>query len=245
MLYTLSMHFHDLWLVLVGFVSEILGTVSGFGSSTFFVPAGLFFESLYFVMALTSILHCFSNFSKITLFREHFSWKNFTKLAIPSIFLTGFGAIASRWISIENLVHFLGGFLILISVLFFIGKEHIQKIHLPTGSALAGLSGFITGLLGTGGALRGLVLSAMRMEKSQFVVMSAAMDLGGDLLRMVIYLWSGYMDWTQWFYIPLLAGAALLGAFLGKRILDKIDQAVFEKVVSVMVFISGILMLIR
>ncbi len=236
---------HDLYLVLIGFFSEVLGTVSGFGSSTFFVPAGLFFESLYFVMALTSILHCFSNFSKITLFREHFSWKYFWKLAVPSILLTAVGAVISKWVAVQHLIHFLGAFLVLVSILFLLGKEHIQRLHVSTGIAFSGLSGFVTGLFGTGGALRGLVLSAMNMEKNQFVVMSSAMDLGGDLLRAIIYISNGYMDWTQWLYIPLLAVAAFFGAFIGKKILATIDQALFEKIVSVMVLISGIMLLIR
>ena len=46
---------------LIAFFSEIVGTVAGFGSSVFFVPlAGLFFD-FHTVLALTSILHVFSN----------------------------------------------------------------------------------------------------------------------------------------------------------------------------------------
>lgn len=239
------MNLNDIYLLFIGFFSEIIGTISGFGSSTFFVPAALFFKSLYFVMALTSILHCFSNLSKITLFREHFSWKFFWKLALPSVLLTGIGALASKWISVQHLIRFLGAFLVLVAVLFLLGKEHIQRLHLSTGVAFSGLSGFLTGLFGTGGALRGLVLNALQMDKNQFVVTSAAMDLGGDLLRAVIYIYNGYMDWSQWWYIPSLALVALSGAYIGKKILNHIDQPVFEKIVSVMVLISGITLLIQ
>lgn len=239
------MNFHDLGLSFFAFLSEVLGTISGFGSSTFFVPIALFFESMHLVLALTAILHCFSNFSKIRLFRGHFSWPLFWKLAIPFILLTGLGAFITNWFTAQHLMHALGIFLIVISVLFYVGKIYIRRMPLGAGIALSGLSGFSTGLLGTGGALRGLALSAMALEKNQFILMSAAMDLGGDLLRAAIYIYHGYMEWNHWFYIPLLASAAFLGALTGKKILHHMDQKHFDTIVIVTVGISGVMLLLR
>lgn len=196
-------------------------------------------------MAITAILHCFSNFSKITLFYKHFSWKLFWKLALPFIFLTGVGAVMTNWFSVDYLIQALGIFLILISILFFLSKKYIHKVPFAVSLGLSGLSGFLTGLLGTGGALRGLALNAMALKKNQFIVISSTMDLGGDLLRAGIYIHNGYMDWNQWFYIPLLAIAAILGAWTGRKILNHIDQKLFEKIVAVMVILSGITMLFR
>ena len=69
--------------------------------------------------------------------------------------------------------------------------------------------------------------------------------MGGDLLSAAIYIKNGYMDWNQWFYIPLFAVAAVLGAWVGRKILHHIDQVLFEKIVTVMVFLSGVAMLFR
>ena len=56
---------------LIALLSEIVGTIGGFGSSVFFVPlAGLFFD-FHTVLALTSILHVFSNAAKLVLFGRH------------------------------------------------------------------------------------------------------------------------------------------------------------------------------
>lgn len=59
---------HDFLLTFLAFISEAIGTLSGFGSSTFFVPLAILVESFTFVLALTAILHCFGNLSKILLF---------------------------------------------------------------------------------------------------------------------------------------------------------------------------------
>ena len=51
------MQWHDIGLGFLAFISETVGTVSGFGSSTFFVPMAVFLESFHMVLALTAILH--------------------------------------------------------------------------------------------------------------------------------------------------------------------------------------------
>ncbi len=110
---------------------------------------------------------------------------------------------------------------------------------------LSALSGFSTGFVGTGGALRGMSLAALQLPKNAFVVLSSAIDIGGDALRAVIYLDHGYMDWNQWFYIPLLAMGSFVGARLGKFLLNRMNQLQFEKVVAVFIFLSGAAMLIK
>jgi uncharacterized protein len=50
---------------LIALFSEIVGTVAGFGSSVFFVPLAGFLFGFHEVLALTSILHVFSNAAKL------------------------------------------------------------------------------------------------------------------------------------------------------------------------------------
>ncbi|RTZ02748.1 hypothetical protein EKL98_12880 [Flavobacterium bomense] len=55
---------------LLVFVSEIIGTISGFGSSVFFVPlAGMVFD-FKSTLALTGTLHIFSTSAQVCMFRK-------------------------------------------------------------------------------------------------------------------------------------------------------------------------------
>lgn len=53
-------------------ISEILGTVGGFGSSLFFVSVAQFFYPFNAVLALTGLLHMFSNSAKLVFFLAHY-----------------------------------------------------------------------------------------------------------------------------------------------------------------------------
>jgi uncharacterized protein len=247
------MVWHDLALVIIGFFSELLGTLSGFGSSTFFVPAALFFEKLQFVLALTALLHCFGNVSKLVLFKVQIDRALFLKLAVPSVFLTGLGAVLSKFAPVDLLQRFLGVVLVVLSLLALLRSLRLRNLrdgkperaHAALGIVLTAASGFCTGLIGTGGAIRGLALSFLRLEKNSFVSLSAAIDLGGDVTRAGIYLYNGYLDLSQWFYLPLLGVAAALGAWCGRKILSRFSQTQFEKTVAVFVFLSGVAMILR
>ncbi len=237
------MELHDFLLTALAFFSELLGTISGFGSSTFFVPLALFLEKFQLILVLTSLLHCFGNISKFFLFRESFSKKLLLQLALPAILFTGIGAYLNSFFLSLYLQRVLGVLLIFLSTLHFFGRK--KRVSMPVASALCGVSGLLTGLVGTGGAIRGLALSALQMEKNSFVLLSASIDLGGDLFRAAIYLYQGYMDWRQWFYLPLFGAAAIAGTILGKMILNKIPQEKFEKIVALLIFLSGISMLLK
>lgn len=240
------MSWHDILFILTGFVSEILGTLSGFGSSTFFVPIAQLLESFHLVLVLTALLHSFGNLSRIYYFREHLKKDLFMKYAIPSILLSGVGALLTSYVPTAILIRLLGFALILISALSFFKKKYNHPSKLSQWSvSLLGLSGFLTGLLGTGGALRGLALASLHIEKNLFIALSSSVDLGGDLLRLVIYISQGFMDWSQWYYIPLLGFSAWGGAKLGHRLIKQIPQELFLKIVTAFIFLSGLGFLIQ
>jgi uncharacterized membrane protein YfcA len=225
---------------LIAFVSEVIGTVAGFGSSVFFVPlAGMLF-GFHEVLALTSILHVFSNAAKLVFFRQHVQWRLLLLLGIPSIGLVILGAYSSTRLEFKFTELILGAFLIAFS-LFFLFKPAV-RLSPNAFNAIAGggIAGFLAGLIGTGGAIRGLVLAAFDLEKNVFVATSAAIDSGVDFSRMIVYLRSGYLASGSYWYIPGLLAVAFAGSFVGKVALDKIKQDSFRKVVLALIFLIGL-----
>jgi uncharacterized membrane protein YfcA len=236
---------HDLLLGILAFFSEILGTVSGFGSSTFFVPVALRFETFHLVLALTSLLHCMSNLVKIFLFKTGPVDKRFWIAAAVAVPLTALGAYLSRLIDSRTASLLLGVFLVLFGFLRFFHIDQLKLKNVSVSFLFLALSGFLTGLIGTGGSLRGLALSTLQLSSFQFVFYSSLIDLGGDILRAGIYIEMGYMDWSQAFYLPILFAASWVGAHTGKKILNKIPLPTFEKILSVSFVLSGLILVVE
>src|SRR5205823_6955405 len=98
----------------------------------------------------------------------------------------------------------LGLFLMIFSVLFFLRPALTLSPSKFNAVSCGGVAGFLAGLIGTGGALRGLVLTAFDLEKNVFVATSAAIDSGVDFSRMIVYLRNGFLGTEAFWFVPAL-----------------------------------------
>lgn len=231
---------HEILFSSLAFFSELLGTLSGFGASTFFLPIAILLENYHLVLVLTAILHVFGNGYRILTFFKSISTNHLLKLCVPSIALSFLGSLLNPYVPIDSVKKILGLFLIIFSVYQLLRINKDVVIPFKASLVLIAISGFLTGLVGTGGALRGVGLMSMGLPHAQFIALSSFIDIGGDILRLAGYLYNGYMDWSHWFYIPIMAMMAYLGTYVAKRILNRIDQKVFYKIVSLFILISGL-----
>lgn len=225
---------------LIAFLSEVIGTIAGFGSSVFFVPLAGFFFGFHEVLALTSILHVFSNTAKLVLFRQHVQWKLLLLLGVPGIVFVILGAFLSRHVEFKFTELILGLFLILFSLLLLLKPAVKLAPNSLNAITCGGLAGFLAGLIGTGGAIRGLVLTAFDLEKNVFVATSAAIDSGVDLSRMIVYLHGGYLTQELYWFVPGLLLTAFAGSYVGKVLLKRIQQQSFRKIVLGLVLLIGL-----
>lgn len=231
--------------MVLALLAEIIGTIGGFGSSVFFVPIGNFYFDFYTVLGLTAVFHLFSNISKIVLFRKGFNKFLLIYIGIPSVIFVIIGGYLSKLMSTFLLEFILGFFLIGLSLLFLIKKKLIfppQKRESIIGGAL---SGFTAGLLGTGGAIRGLTMAAFNLEKSVFIATSAGIDFMIDLSRTVVYYQNGYIHKGILIYIPFLLVIGFVGTYLGKQIVKQIPQEKFKTISLVLVLLIGVVTLIH
>lgn len=234
----LSKYF-SVFLLLV-LLAEILGTVGGFGSSVFFVPIANFFLDFQTVLGLTALFHLSSNVVKIAFFKKGIDKQVILYLGTPAVIFVIIGAYVSQFFNTKILTYFLGGFLIVLSLIFLIFKELIIKASNKNAILGGILSGFSAGLLGTGGAIRGITLSAFKMNKEKFIATSAIIDLGVDLSRSVVYYKNGYIQKDILYIIPILLVISVIGTYIGKKILNKISQDQFRNFVLILILIIGI-----
>ena len=228
-----------IFMILV-FLIEIMGTISGFGSSILFVPIASLFLDFYTVLGLTAIFHVLSNLVKLLFFHTDIHKNIVIKMGIPAVILVAIGAGLSRFVEEKILIYSLSFFLIFLSLFLIFFKNFKLQANLKTCFFAGSLSGFFAGLLGTGGAIRGLALSIFNLEKNSFIATSAFIDLGVDTSRTLIYWWNGFITLQNlWLLFPLFL-VSMAGTFLGKKIVHLIPQQHFKQLVLWLIFCTGI-----
>lgn len=100
------------------------------------------------------------------------------------------------------------------------------------------LSAFSAGLLGTGGAIRGLTMRAFNLEKSVFIATWAFIDFFIDF-RTFVYFNNGHIQKEHLIYLPFLLVIGFFGTYLGKRILNYIQQDKFKKISLLLILFIG------
>lgn len=224
---------------LLALIAEIAGTLSGFGSSVLFVPIAAYFFEFHTVLGITALFHISSNLSKIYFFRKGINWKVVIWMGIPAVILVSFGAILSKSIDTRILETILAIFLIIFSVIFLFARNISFQIG-RMNSMLGGVfSGFLAGLVGTGGAIRGMVLSAFNLSKATFISTSAFIDFGVDLSRGIVYTLNGFVTTSILPVVAGLLGVSFVGTYLGKRLLEKVSEDQFRIIVLVMILLVG------
>ena len=231
--------------ILLALIAEIIGTIGGFGSSVFFVPLGNFYFDFYSVLGLTAIFHLSSNLSKIFLFKKGLDKRLLWAIGIPSVVFVIVGGFLSKILDTVFLEIFLGIFLVGLSLLFLIKSNIVISPNKKNAIIGGSFSGFCAGLLGTGGAIRGLTMAAFNLEKSVFIATSAFIDFMIDFSRTFVYYNNGYIHNHDLKYVPFLFVIGIVGSFIGKKILAYIPQAKFRRLSLVFILIIGIITMIR
>ncbi|HET6225836.1 MAG TPA: sulfite exporter TauE/SafE family protein [Bacteroidia bacterium] len=182
----------------------------------FFVPIAGFFFDFHSVLGITALFHLSSNISKIALFKNGFDKQLVIRIGIPAVLFVIVGAFLSNHFDSKLLEIILGVFLIAISLLLIFFKRTLN----PTFTNAVGggsLSGLTAGLLGTGGAIRGLTLAAFDLPKEIFIATSAIIDLGIDLSRSVVYFSNGFIHKHDLYLVVILFIVSFTGTFIGKK----------------------------
>jgi uncharacterized membrane protein YfcA len=223
-----------------GLIAEIIGTMAGFGSSTIFLPLALLFVDFKTAIILVAIFHLFGNLSRIIFFREGFDRRVILQFGVPSVLLSLLGAFLIGVLPQPVLKLILGIFLIVTSV-SFMAKPGL-KFPANTRTFIAGGSatGFITALVGTGGALRATLLQGFNIEKVKYIATGATIALATDVTRIPVYISQGFLTQQYYLYLPILFVIALAGSFIGRKIVQKIDQEKFRKMVLVAIILVSI-----
>ena len=225
---------------ILALIAEIIGTVSGFGSSILFIPMAAMFFDFKIVLGITAVFHVFSNVFKIILFRKGVDRYVLLYLGIPAVISVVIGAVLTAYIPVK-IIEMAMSVVVLGIAVYMIFNQRMVLSKSNTNLIVGGtVSGFLAGLLGTGGAIRGLTLAAFELEKNAFVATSAVIDLGVDASRAGIYIWNGYFQSEHIKLIPMLIVIALVGSYIGKLILAKTSNEFFRYTVLLVVVATSI-----
>ncbi len=231
---------NDLIFFFVAFLAEIIGTMAGFGSSTILMPFALFIFDFRTTLTLVAFFHLSGSAGRIIFFHKSINTRLLVLFGIPGVIFTFIGAILVRYISSEFLELFLGVFLLSYVFISFLNPEFSIEANRLNSTAGGILSGFISGIIGTGGIIKSAFLTSFKLEKSVYIATAASISFIIDIIRISIYLSEGYLSSQYYIYIPVLFTIALIGSFIGKNLVSMVSEKRFRVFVLVIIALMSL-----
>lgn len=122
--------------------------------------------------------------------------------------------------------------------LFFGGLDFkLSKLGLGIGVLIFGL---VEASIGAAGPLLAVFLFQYGKRKEEFVVLAAVTLLASSLTRIGGYAYYGLITASNLSLIFLLLGVAVVGTYLGKRLMERLPIKAFEYLILLLLFLIGI-----
>jgi uncharacterized protein len=243
---------------IVAFLTAILTFFSGFGLGTILTPVFMIFFPVELSIALTGVVHFFNNIFKLFLVGSKADKYVLMRFGVPAVIAAVAGSfvllaltdlaplfsyeIAGRTFTVYPVKFIIALLLIFFAVLDLLPmtkKLEFGKNKLSLGGAL---SGFFGGLSGNQGALRSAFLIKAGLSKEAFVGTAVVISTFVDFTRLTVYA-AGFMESGLYENITVVVFAtlsAILGAFIGNKLLKKITLSFIQTFVAIMLIVISV-----
>ena len=230
--------------IIIIFLAYTVKGLSGFGSGLIAIPLLAFMFPLSFIVPVLGLLSYSGTLMQSIHLRKQVVWRDM----LPLIPFSLLGIFVAIWLLVNvdanSLVMALGGFVLLYSI------YSLLPLSVHTGgrrwAVVAGSCGGMVGaLFGTGGLFYVVYLKMRQLDKGQFRATIAMIFLVDGGARIVGYAMSGLFTMQTLWLSLILFPVLLLGMYVGHHLHIRIDQKRFNQVISLILMLSGLMLLYK
>jgi uncharacterized protein len=232
-------------LFVVAAIAGAVAAVAGFGIGSLLTPLVSIETGAKLAVTLVSIPHAAATALRCWRLRRHVDWQVFRGFGLASAGGGLVGAAIHARASSPALGATLGALLVFAGLSTLTGLADRLRFRGAAALAAGGLSGFFGGLVGNQGGIRSAALLGIDLGRDAFVATATASALVVDAARVGLYLASDHAAVVRhWSIVVVATAGALLGTLGGERVLRRIPEPVFRRVVAVTLVMLGIAMLV-
>jgi hypothetical protein len=156
------------------------------------------------------------------------------------------GALLGSRFSSPVLAYILGGLLVFAGFMGLTGLSKKMRFGKKIAWLGGALSGLLGGLVGNQGGVRSAAMLGFNLDAKTFVATATAIALIVDGARMPVYFFTSPETVHRLgAWITIMAAGVAIGTLLGGKALARIPETYFRRLVSLLIFALGIVMLIH
>jgi uncharacterized membrane protein YfcA len=236
----------DVIVAAVAAVAGMVASVAGFGIGSLLTPVLALQVGTKLAVSLVSLPHMGGTLLRFWILRAHVDRRVLLNFGIASAVCGLVGAVLHAYLTSVVLSRIFGGLLVLAGISSLVGL--MERLHLPRWAAwvAGGLSGIFGGLVGNQGSIRSAALLGFHVPRDAFVATATAIALLVDMGRVPVYVATqGSAILQHWPHVIIGLSGVIVGTLVGARVLRRIPENIFRRLVGLLVLAIGIYMLVR
>ena len=235
----------DALIAAAGLLAGALASIVGFGIGSLLTPVFALETGTRAAVAIVSIPHLIGTALRFVMMRGHLDRRVFLSFGLTSAAGGLTGALLHARLGNPALSIVFGSLLLFVAASEMSGLAKRLRFGGPVAWAAGALSGFLGGLVGNQGGIRSAALFGFPLQREAFVATATATGLVVDAARMPVYFISERdAIFAAWPEIAIASAAVVAGTLVGRRVLTRIPEAQFHRIVAVVLAVLGAAMIV-
>ena len=231
------------FILLIGLGAGTLSGIIGFGGTTILMPILVLSfgpKAAIPIMAIASIL---GNLSRVLVWWSAINWRAVAAYSVAAAPAAALGARVMLAIDPVVLDIFLGVFFITMIPMRRWFAAHGFKVSLLGLFVAGGVIGFLTGIVANTGPVNTPFFLAHGLVKGAFISTEAMSSLFMFTSKAVAFREFGALPSTVIVNGLIVGSTLMLGAWIAKRFVMKMDESHFHGLMEIILFIAGVAMI--
>ncbi|SRR5579864_4864008 len=218
-----------------------IASVAGFGIGSVLTPILAFHADTKAAVAAVSIPHVLGTAIRFWRLRGYVDRRVLLHFGIASAAGGLVGAVLHAYAESPALTGLFGGLLIFAGVAGLTGLSSKMRFGRVTAYAAGAASGAFGGLVGNQGGIRSAAMLGFQIPKESFVATATAIALIVDAARIPVYcVTEGHQILGLWRTVSIAAAGVLAGTLFGEKILRRVPEPLFRRLVSAVILALGV-----
>ncbi|MDO9121462.1 MAG: sulfite exporter TauE/SafE family protein [Anaerolineaceae bacterium] len=227
-----------LWLSIAAFFAAAISGAAGFGGALLLLPVLTGTVGALQAVPLLTLVQLVGNLSRVGFGFKQINWQSVGLFLIGAVPLSVAGALLFTELPKSIVNRFIGAAILVFSLLKLSGILKLKpgKFLLIIGGGVVGL---LSGLVGSAGPLGAAIFLSLGLPPVAYIASESTTALAMHGVKTVVYQSTIYIDPNTWILAGLMGIAMILGTWVSKSFIERLDTRKFQVFVSILLIAMG------
>ena len=227
------------------FLASTLASATGFGGGAVLLPLMVAEFGVRDAVPIMTVGQLVGNLSRAWFTRRQLEWPVVGWFSVGAVPLALLGGALFASAPLRVLIRLLGAFLVLVVVWRHIRPKALGRPAVHSFVFVGGGASFLSALLGTAGPVAAPFFLSYGLVKGAYIGTEALTAVVTHLTKLVAYRRADVLSDSS-IAVGLLLGVVMIaGSFVGTRIVNRLPERLFVRLVEVVLVLTGLWFLIR